>query len=77
MRDRARQLAMAEAKSHRASPEELREASKRLKEIEDELSQRDLLPETKQGRNANGATHGCSASARCAMSSRASVRSKS
>jgi hypothetical protein len=49
MRDRARQRAMAEAKSHRASPEELREASKRLKEIEDELSQRDLLPETKQG----------------------------
>src|SRR5258707_8579963 len=49
MRDRARQRAMAEAKSHRASPEELREASKRLKEIEGELSQRDLLPETKQG----------------------------
>ena len=49
MRDRARQRAMAEAKSHRASPEELREASKRLKEIEDELRQRDLLPETKQG----------------------------
>ncbi len=35
MRDRARQRAMAEAKSHRASPEELREASKRLKEGEE------------------------------------------
>ncbi|MGO8947630.1 MAG: hypothetical protein ACLQUY_08200 [Ktedonobacterales bacterium] len=50
MRDRARQKAMAEAKSHRASPDELREASKRVKELEQELlTSVQLLPETKQG----------------------------
>jgi hypothetical protein len=40
---------MAEVKSRRATPEELREARQRLKEIEAELSQIELLPETKQG----------------------------
>ncbi|HEX8032823.1 MAG TPA: hypothetical protein VF510_03205 [Ktedonobacterales bacterium] len=49
MRDRDRQRAMAEAKSRRATPEELREAGKRVKEIEQELLQIDLLPETKNG----------------------------
>lgn len=49
MRDRARQRAAAEAKSHRASPEELREAAKRVKEIEAELGKMDLQPETKVG----------------------------
>lgn len=49
MRDRVRQRAMAEAKSRRATPEELREAGKRVKEIEQELLQMDLLPETKNG----------------------------
>lgn len=49
MRDRDRQRAMAEAKSRRATPEELREAGKRVKEIEQELLQMDLLPETKSG----------------------------
>lgn len=49
MRDRVRQRAVAEAKSHRATPEELREAGKRVKEIEQELLQLDLLPETKSG----------------------------
>lgn len=49
MRDRVRQRAMAEAKSRRATPEELREAGKRVKEIEQEMLQLDLLPETKSG----------------------------
>jgi hypothetical protein len=50
MRDRARQRAMAEAKSHRASPEELRDASKRVKELEQELlASIQLQPETRQG----------------------------
>lgn len=49
MRDRARQRAAAEAKSHRASPEELREASKRVKELEAELGKMELQPETKVG----------------------------
>lgn len=49
MRDRDRQRAMAGAKSRRATPEELREAGKRVKEIEQELLQMDLLPETKNG----------------------------
>ena len=50
MRDRARQRAMAEAKSHRASAEELRDASKRVKELEQELlTTVQLLPETKLG----------------------------
>lgn len=49
MRDRTRQRAVAEAKSHRATPEELREAAKRVKEIEQELRQQELLPETKRG----------------------------
>jgi hypothetical protein len=50
MRDRARQRAMAEAKSHRASAEELRDAGKRVKELEQELlTSVQLLPETKLG----------------------------
>lgn len=49
MRDRARQRALAAARSRHASPEELKEASKRVKEIEQELLQMDLLPETRQG----------------------------
>lgn len=49
MRDRARQRAAAEAKSHRASPEELREAGKRVKELEAELSKLEIQPETKGG----------------------------
>ena len=50
MRDRARQKAMAEAKSHRATPDELRDASKRVKELEQELlTSIELQPETKQG----------------------------
>src|SRR5215469_7538020 len=50
MRDRARQRAMAEAKSHRASAEELRDASKRVKELEQELlTSIQLQPETRQG----------------------------
>ncbi|MGZ3583787.1 MAG: hypothetical protein ACXWQR_17035 [Ktedonobacterales bacterium] len=49
MRDRDRQRAMAGAKSRRATPEELREAGKRVKEIEQEMLQIDLLPETKNG----------------------------
>jgi hypothetical protein len=39
----------AVAKSRRASPEELREAQTRIKEIDAELRQMELLPETKQG----------------------------
>lgn len=40
---------LAAAKSHRATPEELREARERLKEIDAELQQMELLPETKNG----------------------------
>lgn len=40
---------MAAARSRRATPRELREARKRLKEIEAELQQTELLPETKNG----------------------------
>jgi len=50
MRDRARQRALAEAKSHRASAEELRDAGKRVKELEQELQTTiQIQPETKQG----------------------------
>lgn len=49
MRDRARQRALAAARSRHASPEELKEAGKRVKEIEQELLQMNLLPETRQG----------------------------
>lgn len=40
---------VAEAKSHRASPEELREAKKRIKEIEEEMRQIELQDATKHG----------------------------
>jgi hypothetical protein len=40
---------VARAKSHKASPRELREAKVRLKEIEDELRTVPLAPETKRG----------------------------
>jgi hypothetical protein len=40
---------MAAAKSRRATPAELREARERLKEIDAELKQTELLPETKNG----------------------------
>lgn len=40
---------MAAARSRRATPEELREARERLKEIDAELQQVELLPETKNG----------------------------
>lgn len=40
---------MAAAKSRRATPEELREARERLREIDAELQQTELLPETKNG----------------------------
>ena len=49
MRDITRARWSATAKSRRASPEELREAQKRVKEIEEELRQIELQPETKQG----------------------------
>lgn len=49
MRDRTRRRVLAEAKSHLASPEELREASKRVKELEEELRQIELSPEAKNG----------------------------
>jgi hypothetical protein len=49
MRDRVRQRALAGAKSRRASPEELRDASKRIKELEQELRHIELLPETRRG----------------------------
>lgn len=39
----------AEAKSRRATPDELREATQRYKEIQEELRQMDLSRETKQG----------------------------
>lgn len=40
---------LAEAKSGRATPEELREAAQRYKEQQDELRKTALMPETKQG----------------------------
>ena len=40
---------MAAARSRRATPAELREARERLKEIDAELQQMELLPETKNG----------------------------
>lgn len=49
MRDRTRSRLLAQAKSHRATPEELREAGKRVKEIEQEFRQFELSPETKHG----------------------------
>lgn len=49
MRDRTRQRMLAQARSHRATPEELREAGKRVKEIEQEFRQLDLNPETRHG----------------------------
>ena len=49
MRDRARQRAYAAARSRRASPEELKEAGKRVKEIEQEMRELELRPETRQG----------------------------
>ncbi len=49
MRDRARRRGVALAKSHRATPEELGQASQRVKELEQELRQIELLPETKRG----------------------------
>jgi hypothetical protein len=50
MRDRVRQRAMAEAKSHRATAEELRDAGRRVKELEQELlTTIQLQPETRQG----------------------------
>ena len=50
MRDRARQRALAEAKSHRATAEELRDAGKRVKELEQELlTTIQIQPETTQG----------------------------
>jgi hypothetical protein len=52
MRDRVRQRAMAEAKSHRATAEELRDAGRRVKELEQELlTTIELQPETRQGEN--------------------------
>lgn len=49
MRDRTRQRMLAQARSHRATSEELREAGKRVKEIEQEFRQLDLSPETRHG----------------------------
>ena len=49
MRDRARQRAYAQAKSRRASPEELKEAGKRVKEIEQEMRDIEMRPETRKG----------------------------
>lgn len=48
MRDYNRRQ-VAQAKSRRASPEELSEARKRLKEIDEELRQIELTPEAKHG----------------------------
>ena len=48
MRDLNRRR-IAKAKSHKASPRELREAKIRLKEIEEELRTVPLAPETKRG----------------------------
>lgn len=49
MRDRTRQRLLAQARSHRATPDELREAGKRVKEIEQEFRQFELNPETRHG----------------------------
>jgi hypothetical protein len=49
MRERTRRRVAAEAQSHRATPEELRDASKRIKEIEQELRELPLSEEAKQG----------------------------
>jgi hypothetical protein len=49
MRERTRRRVVAEAQSHRATPEELRDASKRLKEIEGELRDLPLSEEAKKG----------------------------
>lgn len=49
MRDINRARMSAAAKSRRATPEELRDAQTRIKEIDAELRQIELLPETKQG----------------------------
>lgn len=49
MRDRTRRRVIAGAKSRLASPEELREAPKRVKELEQELRQLELSPEAKRG----------------------------
>ncbi len=49
MRDINRSRLSAAAKSRRASQEELREAQNRIKEIDAELRQIELQPETKQG----------------------------
>jgi hypothetical protein len=49
MRDRTRQRLLAQAKSRRATREELAEAGKRVKELEQELLSLELLPETKHG----------------------------
>ena len=49
MRNMTRARWSAVAKSRRASPEELREAQTRIKEIDAELRQMELQPETKQG----------------------------
>lgn len=49
MRNMTRARWSAVAKSRRASPEELREAQKRIKDIDAELRQIELQPETKQG----------------------------
>lgn len=49
MRERTRRRVVAEAKSHRATPEELREAPKRVKELEQELLDVPLTEEAKQG----------------------------
>jgi hypothetical protein len=49
MRERTRRRVVAEAKSHRATPEELREAPKRVKELETELFDLTLTDEVKRG----------------------------
>lgn len=49
MRDVSRARRSAAAKSRRASPKELREAQERIKEIDAELRQLELQPETRQG----------------------------
>lgn len=49
MRDINRSRMAAVAKSRRATPEELREARNRVKEIDAELRQLELSPETKRG----------------------------
>lgn len=49
MRERTRRRVVAEAKSHRATPEELREAPKRVKELEQELLDMPLTEEAKKG----------------------------